>query len=95
MHHAILEGPGTTHQNHALVGELAEIHGLAAMRPADRDGHMFHARLSGFGVQKPENPLLSAEIFSTTARGRSVMRADGQIDPLARAQRFTRDLCTR
>ena len=99
VHQVVLEARDTTlerlgqaDQGHALVGEGAEVHGMAATGAADGDGHVLAARLHDFRVPLAEHAQPPAEVTVAVGTRRTVMSAHGEIDLAAGAHKFVGDL---
>ena len=86
---------GHANEGQALMGEPTEIHGLAALGPADRNGDVFGARVRGVSVPFVQNAEPPNEIAVPISTRRAVVRTDGQIDFSASFAQFLSDLSAR
>ena len=95
VHHAIRERSGPADERHPARSKTTEVHGVSAVRAADRNGDMFHARFGRRRIPHPQNPEPPTEVLAAVSQRRSIMRADREVHALSRAQNFIGDLRAR
>ena len=80
------------HECHPLRGKTPKVDRMAATGAAHRDRDMLRARPWRFGIPLAENAEPPAVVALAIGPGRTIVRADRQIDALSRRQQFFGDL---
>ena len=94
-HPAIGEGLGQPHQGDALVAQRTKVHGVAAARAADGNGHMLAAGLGNSRIPFAQHAQPPAEITAAIGARRPVMGAYREKHLAARALQLIGNLHAR
>ena len=94
-HDAICIPRGPAMQRDALGSKHAEVHGAAAIRTAEGDGHVLRTLGGGLHVPQAQCPEPPDDVAAAIATRRARMGTDGQIHIAAGAAQFIGDLHAR